>query len=119
MNSRRLLWIGLAAVAVLALAAALLGRNAPGPAGPLAGSAIGGPFTLTDQNGRRFTDRDLKGRYALVYFGYTYCPDVCPLDVQTLSAGLKAFEAADPRRGAAVTPVFVTVDPERDDRRLH
>ncbi len=110
MNSRRTLLMALAAVG-LGLAACT--PSAPAP-GPLAGSAIGGPFALVDQNGRAFTDKDLKGRYALVYFGYTFCPDVCPLDVQTISQGLSAFEAAEPARGANVVPVFITVDPERD-----
>ena len=113
MNNRRLLLLA------LALAGAMLGAwlwtraPAPPPA-PLAGAKIGGPFALVDQRGRSFTDRDLRGKYALVYFGYTFCPDVCPLDVQKLSAGLTAFEAAQPALGAKVVPVFVTVDPERD-----
>ncbi len=81
---------------------------------PLAGTGIGGPFKLIDQNGRAFTDHDLKARYALLYFGYTFCPDVCPLDTQTMSAGLAAFEKVDPARGAKVVPVFITIDPERD-----
>lgn len=109
MNSRRTI--------VLAIAAALAvhGCSSPSPQGPLAGSAIGGAFSLIDQNGKTFTDADLRGRYSLVYFGYTFCPDVCPLDVQKLSAGLAAFEKTDPALGAKVVPVFVTVDPERDN----
>ena len=87
---------------------------APRDPAPLAGTGIGGPFALIDQNGRPFTDRDLKGHYALVYFGYTFCPDVCPLDTQAMSAGLSAFEKTDPARGAKVVPVFITIDPERD-----
>lgn len=82
---------------------------------PLAGARIGGPFALIDQDGRAVTDRDFLGTWRIMYFGYTFCPDVCPVDVQKLSAGLKAFEAADPRRAAKVVPVFVTVDPGRDD----
>ena len=84
------------------------------PPAPLANSGIGGPFALVDQNGRAFSDRDLKGRYALIYFGYTFCPDVCPLDTQAMSAGLAAFEKTSPDRGVKVVPVFVTIDPERD-----
>ncbi len=120
MNSRLTpkLALALAFAAGLAFLAALtLGWFDPSPPvarAPLAGSAIGGPFALTDQNGRPFTDRDLKGRYALIYFGYTFCPDVCPLDTQAMSAGLAAFEKADPARGAKVVPVFITIDPERD-----
>jgi protein SCO1/2 len=84
------------------------------PSPPLAGARIGGPFSLTDQNGRTVTDRDFAGKYRIVYFGYTFCPDVCPVDVQTIGAGLKAFEARDAARGAKVVPIFVTIDPERD-----
>ena len=114
MNSRRALVLGLAAALGL-LVGVWLWRVPPAePAAPLAGTAIGGPFALIDQHGRPFTDRDLAGHYALLYFGYTYCPDVCPLDVQKLSAGLAAFEKRDPKRGAGIVPVFITVDPERD-----
>lgn len=81
---------------------------------PLAGARIGVPFALTDQDGRRVTDGDFAGRWRIMYFGYTFCPDVCPTGLQTLSAGLKAFEGADPARGAKVVPVLVTVDPVRD-----
>jgi protein SCO1/2 len=81
---------------------------------PLAGARIGGPFSLTDQNGRTVTDRDFAGKYRIVYFGYTFCPDVCPVDVQTIGAGLKAFAARDAARADAVVPIFITVDPERD-----
>ena len=103
-----------AALAVLGLGVWLWACSAAPPAAPLAGAAIGGPFALIDQHGRPFTDRDLRGKYALIYFGYTFCPDVCPLDVQKLSAGLRAFEAAHPALGARVVPVFITVDPARD-----
>lgn len=101
-------------------AAALGGCSAePQPAAdgppPLAGARIGAPFALTDQTGRRVTDRDFAGQYRIMYFGYTFCPDVCPVDVQMLAAGLKAFEKTDPARAAKVTPIFVTVDPGRDD----
>lgn len=81
---------------------------------PLAGAKIGGSFTLTDQNGRTVSDARFAGRYRVMYFGYTFCPDVCPTDMQTLGAGLRTFEAKDASRAAKVVPVFVTVDPERD-----
>jgi protein SCO1/2 len=70
---------------------------------------------LTDQNGKAVTDKDFAGQYRLMYFGYTFCPDVCPNDVGYLSRGLAAFENAQPARGARVIPMFITVDPERDD----
>lgn len=81
---------------------------------PLAGASIGGPFALTDGRGRPFTDRDLQGRYAIMYFGYTFCPDVCPTDMAAIGAGLKQVEQSDPAIAAKVVPVFVSVDPERD-----
>jgi protein SCO1/2 len=59
-------------------------------------------------------DSDFAGRYRIVYFGYSYCPDICPVDVQKLMRGLAAFEKADPARGAKVQPIFITVDPARD-----
>lgn len=101
------------------LAAALLLPGACGPStaavhGPLEGARIGGPFTLTDQDGHRRRDTDFAGRYRIVYFGYTFCPDVCPVDMQTVGAGLRAFEARNPKRAARVVPIFITVDPARD-----
>lgn len=81
---------------------------------PLAGARLGGPFALTDQDGKRVSDRDFAGRYRLMYFGYTYCPDVCPTSLQTLARGLKAFETQDAARAARVQPILVTVDPARD-----
>lgn len=103
---------------LLILAAALAGCNAPAgsPAAepPLAGAKIGGPFTLTDQDGRTVRDTDFAGKYRLVYFGYSFCPDICPVDVQKLMRGLSQFEKADVARGAKIVPMFITVDPARD-----
>jgi protein SCO1/2 len=81
---------------------------------PLAGARIGGDFTLIDQNGRPAHWRDYRGKYPLVYFGYTYCPDVCPVDLQNIIGGLRRFEKQDPARAAKVQPLFITVDPGRD-----
>ena len=81
---------------------------------PLEGASMGGAFALTDQNGRRVTDRDFAGRYRLIYFGYTFCPDVCPTDLQKIGAGLRQFERSDPQRAERVQPIFITVDPARD-----
>ena len=92
----------------------LLAACHPAAAPPLAGAAIGGPFALTDQHGHMTTDRDVAGRYRIMYFGYTYCPDVCPTDAQAIGAGLKLLEASDPALAAKVVPIFVTVDPARD-----
>lgn len=97
----------------LALAACGSATPAGGPP-PLEGATMGGPFTLTDQNGRRVSDRDFAGKYRLVYFGYTFCPDVCPVDMQVLGAGLRRFETQDATRAARVQPIFISVDPARD-----
>jgi protein SCO1/2 len=71
---------------------------------------VGGPFTLTDQDGRTRRDRDFRGRFMLVYFGYSFCPDVCPT---TLAMMADALDRLGPKR-ARVVPVFVTIDPARD-----
>lgn len=81
---------------------------------PLKGATMGGPFTLTTHQGRRVSDTDFAGKYRLIYFGYSFCPDVCPVDLQTLSAGLRQFESEDPERAEKVQPIFITVDPRRD-----
>lgn len=81
---------------------------------PLAGARIGGPFTLTDQDGRTVTDRAFAGKYRIMYFGYTYCPDVCPTTAQVIGAAMRLLDKEDPAVSAKVVPVFVTVDPARD-----
>ena len=107
MNMR---WIW-AIAAPVALAAC---HQAPAATAPLAGAAIGGPFALVDGAGRTVTDRSFEGQWRIMYFGYTFCPDVCPTDAQNIGAGLKLVEQEKPALGAKVTPVFVTVDPARD-----
>jgi len=84
--------------------------NPRGAGGTALASAIGGPFHLTDQNGNRVTDADLKGKWSLIYFGYTHCPDACPTALNDIAVALDELGA----RRAAVRPVFITVDPERD-----
>jgi cytochrome oxidase Cu insertion factor (SCO1/SenC/PrrC family) len=75
---------------------------------------IGGPFTLTDPTGKRRSDSEFRGRLMIVYFGYTFCPDVCPADLMAITQALDALgPAAD-----GVQPVFITVDPERDTKVL-
>jgi cytochrome oxidase Cu insertion factor (SCO1/SenC/PrrC family) len=71
---------------------------------------IGGPFELIDQTGRTRTERDFRGQLMLVYFGFTFCPDVCPADLQAIGLAMDKLGAA----AAKVQPLFVTVDPERD-----
>jgi protein SCO1/2 len=75
------------------------------------GSAlVGGPFELVDQDGKVRHDTDFAGQYMLVYFGYTYCPDVCPTSLAIMSRALQGLGAEADR----ITPIFITVDPERD-----
>jgi protein SCO1/2 len=81
---------------------------------PLAGARIGGPFTLTDQNGRLVHDTDFAGKYRIIYFGYSYCPDVCPVDVQNIALAMRLMEKSDPALAAKIVPIFITVDPARD-----
>ena len=104
---------------LLALMAALLAFLAAGCAGqpeepPLKGAAMGGPFVLTGPDGRRVSSDQFNGRYRLVYFGFTFCPDVCPTDLQAMGAALRQFEQGDQARAQRVQPIFITVDPRRD-----
>ena len=71
---------------------------------------LGGPFELIDMNGERFTERDLKGRYSLLYFGYTYCPDVCPTELTLIAGALDRLGSLRER----FRVIMVSVDPERD-----
>lgn len=73
-------------------------------------AAIGGPFQLTDQNGKAVTDKNLKGKPTLIFFGYTHCPDVCPTSLFELSEVLRAMG----KDAEKVNAVFISVDPERD-----
>lgn len=81
---------------------------------PLAGAAIGGPFELVGKDGKTVRWSDFDGKYRMVYFGYAYCPDVCPLDVQRMVQGYNRFKEAEPQLAAEVQPIFITIDPERD-----
>lgn len=82
--------------------------------GELIGARIGAPFTLINQDGKPTKWDDFKGQYRLVYFGYTYCPDVCPVDLQRIMQGFAQFEKARPALAAKVQPMLISVDPQRD-----
>jgi protein SCO1/2 len=114
-GSPRFLLAGAVLAGIVILAAgvffALVMREGPrGVGGTALGSAIGGPFRLTDQNGNWVTDADLKGKWSLIYFGYTHCPDACPTALNDIAVALGELGA----KREAVRPVFITVDPERD-----
>jgi protein SCO1/2 len=100
----------LAAAAILAAAAgyALL---QPGPSPLSSGTAlVGGPFALTAHTGSRVSDKDFRGKYMLISFGYTYCPDVCPAELQIISAALDELGEV----AKDIQPIFITIDPQRD-----
>ncbi len=115
MSKNTLLTLPLASMAALALGACSPGSS-PGAEEqpPLAGAAIGGPFTLTDSAGKSVSWSDFDGRYRIVYFGYTYCPDICPTDVQRIMQAYAQFAKAEPALARQIQPIFITIDPERD-----
>lgn len=89
----------------------LITRGTPVPQVATSGKAlIGGPFTLVDQSGKTVTDKDFRGRYMLVFFGFTHCPDVCPAELQVMADALGQLGP----KAAEILPVFITLDPERD-----
>lgn len=99
---------------LLSAAAALMLLACGQSEAPLAGATMGGAFNLVGGDGQRVSDSQFAGRYRIVYFGYTFCPDVCPVDLALVGAGLRRFETEDPAAAARVTPIFITVDPARD-----
>ena len=102
---------GVSVLAVIGGTIALTMRDAPECAGgTVAGGAIGGPFELIDETGRTVTDADVITEPSIVYFGYTFCPDVCPIDSARNAVAVDIL--AD--QGIDATPIFVTVDPQRD-----
>jgi protein SCO1/2 len=78
------------------------------------GVSIGGPFELVDHTGRTVTDRDYRGRFMLIFFGFTHCPDICPTELQVMA---EVLEKLGPRADR-VAPLFITVDPERDTPKV-
>ena len=115
--------LGLIALVVLAIAVLAFGfgggigfapsaseDTAPGTVSVPAGVAIGGPFHLTDDKGHTVTQADYRGRWMLVFFGYTNCPDECPLTLQKMAAALNKLGPLADR----IAPLFITVDPARD-----
>jgi protein SCO1/2 len=75
---------------------------------------VGGPFQLTNQSGKRLSDKDFRGRYMLIYFGYSFCPDVCPTTLAVMAQALEKVGAQSSR----VTPILITIDPERDTPKV-
>jgi protein SCO1/2 len=115
---RSVIWLLIAAPAVLMIAFFTLmltdgDRGQPRQAGVrISGEAdIGGPFTLVDHTGATVTDADFRGKAMLIYFGYTFCPDICPASLQVMAA---ALDRLDPEERARIQPILITVDPQRD-----
>src|ERR1044071_6164099 len=105
-----IVFAGVLVIAAGVLLALALRETPRGAAGTALASAIGGPFQLIDQNGEPFSDADLKGKWQLLFFGYTHCPDACPTALNEIALALDRL--GDKRD--AVRVVFITVDPERD-----
>ncbi len=101
-----------------ALSLAGCGAAAPVEEPPLAGAAIGGDFALSNSAGQTVRWTDFAGKYRIVYFGYAFCPDVCPTDMQRIAQGLKVLKGQDPAKAAMITPLFITIDPERDTQKV-
>ena len=108
--------LSLAAIVLLGVVAADMVLRGPGQMGdgtPVRSSGqalVGGPFTLTDQDGRRVTPADYRGKYLLIYFGYTFCPDVCPAELQVMTAALDIVGD----KAEKIQALFITIDPARD-----
>ena len=102
-----------AALAVLVVALGVVSwRLLMVPESGASGTAlVGGPFTLVDQDGKEVTEADFAGRFMLIYFGYTFCPDFCPMSLSTM---VQALDLLAPEQAEQVVPVLITIDPERD-----
>jgi cytochrome oxidase Cu insertion factor (SCO1/SenC/PrrC family) len=113
---RRIRWLSYGLIAAILLAGGVFlvvrppSETASGGVSVPGGVSVGGPFALTNDHGAPVTDATYRGRWMLVYFGYTFCPDVCPTELQTIAGALDKLGP----QAAQVTPLFVTVDPARD-----
>ncbi|PTM40297.1 SCO family protein [Bosea sp. 124] len=110
MNRRLVLPLVVFLAGALALAAAAILTFSPGRQGQSGTASVGGPFSLTTQEGKTLTEKDLRGAPFLVFFGFTHCPDICPTKLFEISETLRA---AGPK-GEKLRALFVSVDPERD-----
>lgn len=111
--AKRLVIGGILIAGTLLILALYLPNLRPDPNGTEVGgtAAIGGPFTLTDHMGTDVNEQILLGHYSLVYFGFTFCPDICPMTLQTVS---DAVELLPGQKSELVQPIFISLDPERD-----
>ena len=115
-------WLAIAALLALGFPAARAGENPPDrfTAAEMmedlmyGHGTVGGPFTLTDQAGKKRSDSDFRGKLMIVYFGYTFCPDICPADLMAITQALDALGSA----AEGIQPIFITIDPKRDTKVL-
>lgn len=116
-RSRRAVVLGLGAGAIIGAMPSMTMAAAPENVLPgklpkgLPTRLFGGPFDLIDHHGKARTDQDFQGQFMLLFFGYTYCPDICPTNLQALSA---ALDMSAPDVAGRVQPLFVSIDPDRD-----
>jgi protein SCO1/2 len=96
--------------ALLGAYALLLNSNPGGRVQSSGKALVGGPFALVDPTGKTVTDQDFRGRYMLIFFGFTHCPDICPAELQVMAS---AMDQLGPK-ATKVVPIFITLDPERD-----
>jgi protein SCO1/2 len=116
--TRKRIAIALAVLGLPAAAAASIWfglQMAPQAGGDRGGTNIGGPFTLVNTDGETTRSADFDGQYRLIYFGYTYCPDICPTTLVDMTRGLEQLANTAPAKAKRIKPIFISVDPERDD----
>lgn len=101
-------FLALAAAGIITASYPALAGQGAGP--PALAQLFGGPFTLVDHNGKTRRNTDFRGRFILIYFGYTYCPDICPTNLQHMADALAQLG----RRANAIVPIFISIDPGRD-----
>lgn len=113
MLAKRLIIGGMVAISTLLILALYLPAFRPDPNNTAVegSAAIGGAFTLVDQSGAEVNEKILMGHYSLVYFGFTYCPDICPMTLQTVA---DAIDLLPGQKGDLIQPIFISLDPKRD-----
>ncbi len=114
--SNKIILIGILVLSLTAILAGMLSQlRSGGTSNPsliaVTDDAFGGPFSLTNHLGQKITEKDFDKTYRLMYFGFTFCPAICPTELSKITAALNSM---DKELAAQVTPIFVTVDPERD-----
>ena len=107
---RRVAWLSIAVVLV-SVFLQLSQHSGQDMQGSMADARIGGAFTLTDQNGRQVSDSDFRGKVMLVFFGFSHCPDICPVALRTMTTAVSMLQSEEKQH---IATIFITVDPERD-----